>query len=75
VEIEGQISAPGQAFIGLKYNNPPGGYKYCLNTKVAACKLQLKDKLTGQTEVLETNHRVAFEILTDDPSHGIPISA
>jgi len=75
IEIEGEISAPSQAFIGLNYYNPPGGNKYCLNSKIAQCKLHLKDKTTGEVETLQTKHRAAFEILTDDQNHGIPISA
>lgn len=75
VEIEGQILAPGQAFVGLNYYNPPGGSKHCLNSKVAACKIQIKDLAAGTTRVLETRHRAAFEILTGDRNHGIEISA
>lgn len=75
VEIAGMISAPRQAFVGLKYYNPPGGVKHCLNSKIASCTLYLKDKVAGTTEVMETKSRAAFEILTDDQSHGIAISA
>lgn len=75
VEIEGTITAPGSAFVGLNYYNPPGGSKHCLNTKIASCTVRLKDKRQGTTETLETKHRAAFEILTDDRGHGIPIAA
>jgi len=75
VEIEGEISAPRHAFVGLKYYNPRGGIKYCLNSKIASCRLQLRDKISGTAEVLETKSRAAFEILTDHQDHGIDISA
>ena len=75
VEIEGQISALSEAFIGLNYYNPPGGIKHCLNSKIAACKLYFKDKVTGKSEILETKNRAAFEILTNDTNHGITIAA
>jgi len=75
IEIQGEITAPSQAFIGLNYYNPPGGNKYCLNTKIAECRLQFKDKTTGKTDTLATKHRAAFEILTSDQNHGITISA
>jgi hypothetical protein len=75
VEIEGVISAPRQAFVGLKYYNPPGGIKHCLNSKIAGCKLRLRDKVAGTNEILETKSRAAFEILTDHHDHGIEISA
>ena len=70
--IDGVITAPAQAFIGLTYYNPPGGVKYCLNTKIAECTLWVKDRVAGTVQKLETKNRAAFEILTDDPvSHGI----
>jgi len=76
--LEGRISAPREAFVGLGYRNPPGGVKQCLNTKLAACELTLTRKQAGQTSVTETlitHHRAAFEILTDDSDHGVPILA
>jgi hypothetical protein len=75
IEINGHISAPIQAFAGLNYYNPPGGNKNCLNTKIAECRVIFKNRKTGKTEILETKHRAAFEILTDDTDHGIIISA
>lgn len=75
VEIEGVISAPRQAFVGLEYRNPPGGSKYCLNSKVASCTVHVRDKRSGSTDILVTQSRAAFEILTSDQNHGIAISA
>ena len=76
--VEGRIDAPHASFVGLRYYNPPGGIKYCLNSKLAACELALTDKRTAGTapEILSTAHRAAFEILTDDATaHGVPLSA
>ena len=75
IEIEGTISAPRNAFVGLNYYNPPGGSKHCLNTKIAKCTIKIIDKNLGTEEILETNNRAAFEILTNDKKHGIDISA
>lgn len=75
VAIEGLISASRDAFVGLSYRNPPGGAKHCLNSKVAACRLCIRDKRSGANEILETKSRAAFEILTSDADHGIAISA
>ena len=75
IGLEGSISAPPEAFVGLNYYNPPGGNKHCLNTKIASCQLILKDKRTGKQEILVTNNRAAFEILTDDRNHGIVMQA
>jgi hypothetical protein len=74
-EIVATISAPRDAFVGLRYYNPPGGIKHCLNSKIASCTLRLTDRQTGATEVLETKSRAAFEILTDDAKHGVEMSA
>jgi hypothetical protein len=74
VAIEGTIEAPRWAMVGLRYRNPPGGEKHCLNTKIASCTLAVRDKRTGRTETLRTAHRAAFEILTDDRTHGVPIA-
>ena len=72
ITVEGTMSAPRDAFVGLRYYNPPGGEKWCLNSKLASCRLLLKrDGLPDET--LETRHRAAFEILTDDLAHGLEI--
>jgi hypothetical protein len=73
--LEGVISASRESFVGLNYYNPPGGNKHCLNTKIASCQLKLKDKRNDKEELLVTNSRAAFEILTDDRMHGIMIRA
>ncbi len=72
ITVEGSMSAPKSAFVGLRYYNPPGGEKWCLNSKLASCRLLVKrDGLPDET--LETRHRAAFEILTDDLAHGVEI--
>jgi hypothetical protein len=73
VKIAGRISAPKHAFVGLTYYNPPGGTKHCLNSKLAFCEVTVTEKSSGQQEVLFAQHRAAFEILTDDRAHGVPI--
>ncbi len=70
--IAGSISAPRESFIGLPYSNPPGGEKTCLNTKIASCNITLRRP--GMAPVsLSTRHRAAFEILTDDGDHQVPV--
>jgi len=73
--IEGRIAAPRAAFVGLRYDNPPGGVKHCLNSKLAGCVLTIADKRRGTSVLLETGNRAAFEILTDDHAHGVPVVA
>jgi hypothetical protein len=68
--IEGRIHAPREAFVALSYDNPPGGQKICLNTKIAACELRVRLP-DGSARELRSESRAAFEILTDDLSHGL----
>ena len=78
IRLDGRISAPREAFVGLRYYNPPGGEKHCLNTKIASCELQITRKGSGKAEAAETlraRNRAAFEILTDDRDHGVDIRA
>jgi hypothetical protein len=75
VSITGSISAPEEAFVGLRYSNPPGGTKDCLNTKLASCQVQITERGTNRQETLWTHHRAAFEILTNTRRHPITIRA
>jgi hypothetical protein len=70
ISIRGTIEAPPEAFVQLEYRNPPGGIKYCHNTKLARCELTLTDPSTRTVEVLESRHGALFEILDDHPSSG-----
>jgi hypothetical protein len=75
VEITGRITAEPDAFVGLRYRNPPGGTKLCLNTKIGAAKVTVRDRRRGTERVLRAGNRALFEILTDDTAHGIAIRA
>jgi hypothetical protein len=72
LHISAEISAPLAGFVGLHYANPPGGEKICLNTKLARCRLCL-ERPGAPPLTLETAHRAAFEILTDDQDFGVPV--
>lgn len=72
--IHGCVHAPAAAFVGLSYQNPPGGTKTCLNTKLASAEITVERR--GQpARTLTTMHRAAFEILTDRADHGVAIVA
>lgn len=73
VRIEGEIHAPAERFVALRYYNPPGGEKHCLNSKLASCQLRVQDKRLGTSEELRSEHRAAFEILTDRRDHGLVV--
>ena len=69
-----RIHAPRGAFVGLAYDNPPGGTKVCLNTKLACCEVKLERE--GQLpRTFSTRSRAAFEILTDRTDHGVAVVA
>ncbi len=74
VHLSVQMQAPAERFVALGYDDPPGGQKTCLNTKLAACTVYLSER-GCPTRTLTTQHRAAFEILTDRQDHGIALSA
>jgi|GEM_PF-19865 len=72
IKISGKMDARREHFAGLRYGNPPGGIKTCLNTKLAACRIII-ERPGRDTLELHTDSRAAFEIITDDTNHGVPI--
>ncbi len=71
-QIEGSIAAAASDFVGLPYYNPPGGTKTCLNSKIARCDLTVR-RHGKKLRTLSTQNRAAFEIVTDDPDHGVVV--
>ncbi|PJZ64898.1 hypothetical protein CH371_15450 [Leptospira wolffii] len=71
IRIQGRIHANRKDFACLRYSNPPGGWKYCLNSKIARAEILVQRK--GETSPLRliSSRKAAFEILTDDSSHGL----
>jgi hypothetical protein len=64
VRLRGQFSVVPERCVELRYLNPPGGEKICLNSKLAACELTLFRP--GESPLrLTTQERAAFEILGD----------
>ena len=59
--------------MGLRYANPPGGEKICLNTKLARAEVELDDGEGGVLR-LTTRDRAALELLGGD-AQGIPVVA
>lgn len=70
--VEGRIWADAAAFACLRYKNPPGGDKFCLNTKLAACELEITPA-GGPTTRIATPHGAAFEELSDAPPPGAQV--
>ena len=63
-----RIWADPADFVALRYDDPPGGAKICLNSKLARCELTLRRG--GQTIELRSS-RAAFEILEDSAPPGV----
>ena len=74
ISIKGRISAAKESFVGLRYDNPPGGFKTCLNSKLGNCTL-IVEREGRPANILHSRQRAAFEILDDDPGQDVPILA
>jgi hypothetical protein len=73
VRLQGRIHAAHTDFVGLRYANPPGGIKQCLNSKIAHAEITLTHA-DGSSEMLASRQRAAFELLGDDVDDGVPMS-
>jgi hypothetical protein len=72
--IEGEINAEPADVIGLTYSDTHGGVKYCYNSAVATCRLQVAGKAFERAELVATR-RAMLEILTDTPHDTVPLLA
>jgi hypothetical protein len=77
--LDWRVSAPRDAFVGLRYVNPDGALHHCLNSKVATCELELaRTGRSGRRELiaqLRGTRSCAYEVLTRRFDHGIPVLA
>jgi hypothetical protein len=65
VHLHASFHTEPRSVVGLRYGNPDGRDKICLNTKLARCEIRVRR--AGEAErVLRSAHRAAFEILGDD---------
>lgn len=71
--IEGEITTVPADVIGLTYTDTHGGVKYCYNSALASCRLQVAGKAFERTEL--ASGRAMFEILTDDRLESVPLLA
>lgn len=77
IQLKGRIKASANDFVGLRYWNPSGGSKNCLNSKVASCELEIREtNQSGMPQALFSEHQCAFELLTNEGQehHGIKIN-
>jgi hypothetical protein len=69
VQIEGEMWADTDDFVGLFYPNPDGTNCHCLNSKLARAEVTLK--IAGRPSRIYRSSRAALEIGTNDPNHGV----
>lgn len=69
IEVRGELAAETDDFVGLHYPNPSGAMTYCLNTKLARARLELR--LPGRAPFIATSRAGALEIGTHDRQHGV----
>ncbi len=67
-----KVSAKKETFAGLRYRNPPGGEHACLNSKIASSEIRLRQH-GKDIDRLRSEFTTAFEVLTDEPDHGVPL--
>ncbi|KUI14138.1 hypothetical protein AU193_08985 [Mycobacterium sp. GA-1285] len=72
--IEGEIVTEPSDVIGLTYTDTDGAAKYCYNSAIADCRIQVAGKLFERAE-LRATRRAMFEILTDTPHEAVPLLA
>lgn len=64
MQLDVAVDAPPERFVGLRYRNPIGGAKACLNSKIARCTATLRTP--GHVRTFTTANRAAFEILCEE---------
>jgi len=69
IEVSAELSGETDDFVGLHYPNPSGAMTYCLNTKLARTRLELR--LPGAPPLVATSRAGALEIGTRDREHGV----
>ncbi|MFV9632947.1 hypothetical protein [Mycobacterium neumannii] len=72
--IEGEIVTQPSDVIGLTYTDTDGATKYCYNSAIASCRIQVAGKAFERAE-LTANRRAMFEILTNDRHEAVPLLA
>jgi hypothetical protein len=67
--IDMRMSADPSEFVALRYPNPPGGTKICLNSKLAHCEITVRRP--NLPPLVLRSSRAAFEILDDTAPPGV----
>lgn len=69
--IDGEITTEPADVIGLSYPDTHGGTKYCYNSAIATCRIQVAGRAFDRAELVSRG--AMFEILTDDLMDAVPL--
>jgi len=75
-KVSGVIKTAPQNIIGVTYNDPAGGHRYCYNTKVADSEIRVHKKGKGGWKTVQTfssNKTCAYESVSSVPSTKISL--
>ncbi len=64
-----EVAAETDDIVGLHYPNPSGTMTYCLNTKLARARIELK--LPDGEKIIAVSRAAALELGTTDGDHGV----
>jgi hypothetical protein len=70
--VRASFEAPVADLVGLAYDNPPGGAKTCINTKIASAKVTVTRRGSADLELV-ASRRAALEILTDETVPAVAV--
>ncbi|MCP9270752.1 hypothetical protein [Mycolicibacterium arenosum] len=71
--IEGEMAADAADVIGLTYSDTTGHTKFCYNSALATCRIELTSD--GRRTELIATRRAMLEILLPEPHEGVPLLA
>jgi hypothetical protein len=74
VTVDGEITAQPREVIGLTYTDTDGESKYCYNSALATCRIQLSGSGFATTELTATR-RAMLEVLSDTRNGSAPLLA
>ena len=69
IQLEGEMWAETDDFVGLFYPNPDDTMVHCLNSKIAHAEVTLR--MAGRPPKTLRSSRAALELGTTDPHHGV----
>lgn len=73
VTVRGSIVPERSDLVAVRYLDPPGGVKHCVNTKIARAEIVIA--LHGKKEeLLISHHGALFEWISLRGDHGLPLS-